>query len=100
MSLLKAGFCGDYCGKCENYPEHCKGCNPVVHSSCEFIKCCMEHGVAHCGFCDDFPCDKISNFVPDDSPCSEKGYHLKNLEDRIRMGTKQWVKLQENLWGK
>lgn len=100
MSLLKAGFCGSYCGKCEKYPGICKGCNPIIQESCEFVKCCNEKNIPHCGFCDEFPCDNLKAFKPAAKQGCPVFCHLKNLEDRLRMGTRQWLKLQENTWGK
>jgi hypothetical protein len=47
---------------------NCEGClseGEVVFSHChvcEIRKCGMEKGVANCAFCDDYACDKLTEF--------------------------------------
>jgi len=98
MNYSEAAFCGDYCGKCPNYPEKCHGCVPSVHMDCYFVKCCLEKGIEHCGFCEDFPCKKLSDFVPDDRPECPTGYHVENLRARMAIGTEAWLKVQREKW--
>jgi len=98
MDHPKAAFCGDYCGKCPNYPDKCHGCIPSLHMDCHFVKCCLEKGIEHCGFCKDFPCEKLSEFVPDDRPECPPGYLIENLRVRKVVGTGAWVKSQQAKW--
>ena len=86
-----AAFCGDYCGKCPNYPHTCAGCIPADHMNCAFVQCCLRQDIAHCGLCDDFPCQSLVNFVPDDRPGCPPGFHIENLRLRMQMGTGAWL---------
>ena len=95
---MLASFCGDYCGKCPNYPRECHGCAPSEHMDCHFVKCCLSKNIEHCGFCADFPCVKLSNFVPDDRPECPKGYHVENLRTRKTIGTELWLQTQRSKW--
>jgi ferredoxin len=98
VNLFEAGFCGDYCGKCPNYPNDCHGCIPDNHMNCHFVKCCLNKSIEHCGFCNDFPCNTLSNFVPDDRPECPAGYHVRNLSARKTLGTQAWLQTQHKKW--
>lgn len=98
MKRSEAGFCGDYCGKCPNSPEKCSGCIPSLHMNCHFVKCCLNKGIEHCGFCEAFPCQKLSDFVPDDRPECPRGYHINNLKERRAIGTAKWLEVQQKKW--
>ena len=66
--MMDAGLltpCGTYCLACkflnrEEKPS-CSGCGIQVGSpfwgTCKVYTCAGEHGVNHCGDCEDFPCD-------------------------------------------
>ncbi len=92
MNKAEAAFCGDYFGKCPNYPDECRGCIPPLHMDCYFVKCCLDKRIAHCGYCEDSPCQKLSEFVPDDRPGCPPGYHVENLRLRMRIGTEAWLR--------
>lgn len=98
MNYREAGFCGDYCGKCPNYSDKCSGCIPSLHEDCYFVKCCLEKGIEHCGFCNDFPCKKLSEFVPDDRSECPPGFHIENLRVRKVVGTEEWLESQRAKW--
>lgn len=98
LDAREAAFCGDYCGKCPNYPDECPGCIPSLHSDCHFVKCSLNRAIAHCGLCSDFPCPELSQFVPDDRPECPPGYHVENLQVRMRMGTEAWLAAQHRKW--
>ncbi|HVO37312.1 MAG TPA: DUF3795 domain-containing protein [Candidatus Acidoferrum sp.] len=98
MAYSEAGFCGDYCGKCPNYPDECQGCIPSAHMDCHFVSCCLQKNIEHCGFCEDFPCKKLREFVPDDRPECPSGYHIENLRARKAIGTKDWLAKQQAKW--
>ena len=38
--------------------RHCGYC-----AECNIRACGMEHGVANCAYCDDYPCDKLAGFL-------------------------------------
>ena len=98
IAVHEAGFCGDFCGKCPNYQNGCRGCVPQDHGNCYFVRCCLERDIEHCGLCVDFPCEKLSAFVPDDRPGCPAGYHIMNLRARLTVGTKTWLQGQKGDW--
>jgi hypothetical protein len=98
MSHPEAAFCGDYCGKCPNYPIPCAGCIPSLLADCHFVKCGLEKRIEHCGLCDQFPCQKLIEFVPDDRPGCPPGYHVENLRLRASLGTDSWLESQRSRW--
>jgi hypothetical protein len=65
---------------------------------CHFIQCGLKKGVAHCGLCADFPCQELTDFIPDDRPECPRGYHIENLWARTRIGTQAWLEAQQNKW--
>ena len=93
-----ATYCGDWCGKCPNYPARCPGCIPCIHPDCYFVKCCIQKGIEHCGLCENLPCEKLSTFVPDDRKGCYAGYHIDELRSRCQLGTDRWLLLQEAKW--
>lgn len=98
MSQEDATCCGDYCGKCPNYQSSCRGCIPIHHTECPFVRCCLDHWIPHCGLCDEFPCHELESFRPDDRPGCPPGYHLANLRRRMQVGTQQWLDEQSDRW--
>ena len=98
MAKEMAGFCGDYCGKCPNYPDACRGCVPEDHRDCRFVECCLARGIEHCGLCNDFPCTDLAEFCPDDRPGCPPGYHIENLRLRSEVGREAWLERQRRLW--
>jgi len=98
IDIYAAGFCGDFCGKCPNYPNDCLGCIPQDHEDCHFVRCCLDKAIEHCGLCEQFPCQKLSTFVPDDRPRCPPGYHIMNLRARLTIGTSAWLEGQRQEW--
>lgn len=98
VGIHEAGFCGDFCGKCPNYPQTCAGCIPELHHDCHFVRCRQEKGIDHCGLCVQFPCQKLNEFVPDDRPGCSPGYHIMNLRARVTSGTEVWLNKQRGEW--
>jgi len=95
---FRAGFCGDYCGKCPNYPDKCPGCIPQNKSHCHFVKCCTARSLDHCGTCVDFPCRELAQFRPDDRQGCYPGYHVDSLADRGKMTLREWLTREEQRW--
>jgi hypothetical protein len=69
---LLAG-CGEYCGLCVSYlgekTPRCGGCNATkghpFWGKCELYSCVKNHGVNHCGLCEEYPCSKhVNSFDP------------------------------------
>ncbi|MBQ9152791.1 MAG: DUF3795 domain-containing protein [Solobacterium sp.] len=57
------GKCGYYCGQCPDFlAGSCEGCvegnrNGICHAR----DCVMEKGILSCGYCREFPCERILN---------------------------------------
>jgi hypothetical protein len=98
MDSHLAAFCGDYCGKCPDYPHECPGCVAADHMDCRFVRCCLEKGLEHCGGCAVFPCENLARFVPDDRPGCPPGYHIAALRRRLYIGTDSWLQEQLGRW--
>jgi hypothetical protein len=97
-NIYEAAFCGDFCGKCPNYPQDCRGCIPEEHQDCHFVRCCQRKKLEHCGFCEGLPCQELGSFVPDDRPGCPSGYHIMNLRARVTIGTEAWLAQQREMW--
>ncbi len=95
MNHPLAAYCGDYCGRCPQYGTECRGCEPSAHPDCHFINCCQEKFIQHCGLCDEFPCETLRNFVPDNGPKCPAGFHVENLRNRVIVGTEAWIEAQQ-----
>jgi len=60
--------CGIVCDpvKCkESFGIDCAGCPNIAMATwgeCDVKICCEGKGLAHCGFCNDFPCDVLKGF--------------------------------------
>ena len=76
--------CGLICADCD-YREkmNCPGCveadGKMFWGECQIAKCCVEKGHAHCGECDDFPCDDGKRFAYDKDQ-GDDGQRIRNLE--------------------
>jgi len=58
--------CGVCCNSCERKKKvNCNGCLnisiPFWGGNCEVKTCCEEKGYNHCGECNMFPCETLSN---------------------------------------
>ncbi|MCX6096695.1 MAG: DUF3795 domain-containing protein [Candidatus Bipolaricaulota bacterium] len=98
MTQPEAAICGDWCGKCPNYPSDCAGCRPELHKDCRFVRCALDRGLEHCGLCPKLPCEKLKAFVPDDRRGCPPGYHVENLRRRAKIGTEAWLAEQRKAW--
>ncbi len=62
------GTCGTECAKCEHMlNEKCGGCREIegkpFWGECELYACAAGKQLLHCGFCADYPCDKLSELL-------------------------------------
>lgn len=89
--------CGDWCGKCPNFPAECSGCDEKMLSTCKFLACSAAKKFEHCGLCDEFPCRVLKDFVPDDRLAA--GYHIGSLKRRTLLGTAAWLEEVGRDWG-
>ena len=59
------GYCGMPCALCSRYhtngTSRCPGCSHDGYYTdpCKVHHCCREKGLAHCGQCDTFPCERL-----------------------------------------
>lgn len=76
--------CGIECSRsgCSHYNNVCNGCNghkktpQDLPNECDIKKCVKNHGFAHCGNCDKFPCTTYENSNNKLTPCTfEKRYN-------------------------
>lgn len=86
--------CGILCGECA-YREkmNCKGCSniekPFWGEDCSVKTCCESKKLAHCGECNEFPCDMLRQFAYD----KEQGDNGKRIEQcKIWMESAQKIK--------
>ncbi len=115
-------YCGLYCGACsfrvaflENDRRHvqampakydeykgaalepCAGCRREGSSCGHGIKeCARGRGLAHCGECDEFPCEHCRRFSHDGIP-----HHAgtnRNLERLREIGAAEWAEEQRRHW--
>lgn len=57
-------YCGLYCGTCASFNNGCKGCvqeKPAY--DCDVRPCAINKGIAHCGECSSFPCNKVETLA-------------------------------------
>lgn len=118
------GACGLYCGACyhfrASFPDGthlleeaarqgrtlkgftCKGCRSsllYIHpgcAQCEIRTCTDRQGIAHCGLCTQFPCDRLRAFRNDG-----RIHHLDSiiqLEELAAIGPRQWLAAQASRW--
>ncbi len=64
--------CGLWCDDCKHFEQECQGCNNleggvfwtdyVEIETCPVFRCVQDKGLAHCGFCDELPCERYTRF--------------------------------------
>jgi hypothetical protein len=71
----------------------------VNETDCLFVRCTAEHGIEHCGLCEDFPCMELYNAHVACSRATPQiaVFRIGDLALRARMGTARW--LQEKIAG-
>ncbi|MBS4015090.1 MAG: DUF3795 domain-containing protein [Candidatus Latescibacteria bacterium] len=114
-------FCGLYCGACsfkvgfdENNRAHlngipveykryanrplqfCPGCQQLNQCGHGFKECAENHKVAHCGLCDEFPCQRIKDFNNDGAP--HHAEVISNLKRLTEIDEQAWLNEQEKQW--
>ncbi len=118
------GVCGLYCGSCYHYqalsyaPERlsaeaarrgrpvegftCRGCRsdqPYIHAHCAHcaLRACADgRGIAHCGLCAEFPCERLRAFQSDG-----RVHHrdiFRELETLREQGAEVWLAAQAQRW--
>ncbi len=98
MRQSKYGPCGLYCGACA--AEDCDGClSDWIDDSirnCYFRRCTREKHIDFCCDCEDFPCNKLLEFMHDKWP-----HHwtiAPNLQYIKENGVGKWFEIQKKEW--
>ena len=76
--------CGIDCAACEFRKQmNCPGCHATegkpFWGACTLALCSMEKGHDHCGHCQQFPCDTLTEFASDPEH-GDQGARIRNLE--------------------
>lgn len=116
--------CGLYCGACYHYRASfyeeerlqreadrrgrdtegftCRGCRSdrlYIHpgcTQCEIRACTDRRGIAHCGSCAEFPCERLKAFQ-NDGRLHHQGI-LTELKCLYEMGAEKWLAEQAQRW--
>ena len=94
MKESQYGPCGLFCGACG--AQDCDGClsdriDNIVEK-CTFRNCSKDRNIDFCCFCNDYPCQKLHDFMND-----EWSHHWTikpNLEYIKKNGVKNWLRTQ------
>ncbi|MFC1948676.1 DUF3795 domain-containing protein [Chloroflexota bacterium] len=105
-----AAICGIYCGDCGFLGERCAGCGNTQGKPfhveqagmdvCQLYGCCVnQHGLEHCGLCEDFPCQ---TFISLRDPSMSDEEFEESLRERQRVlslrkeiGTEAWLREEQ-----
>lgn len=98
MKQSKYGPCGLYCGACG--AEDCDGCQSDNVDdwvrNCTFRQCAKNKNIDFCCYCEDFPCEKLHDFMHDKWP-----HHWiieSNLQYIKENRLKKWLEFQTREW--
>jgi predicted RNA-binding Zn-ribbon protein involved in translation (DUF1610 family) len=113
-------YCGLYCGACpvlvanqkgtvdelarefEANPAElvCAGCKSDTLApfcaDCRFIPCAREKGVEFCVGCDEYPCERLTEFR--DDKWAHHSVITKNLDRLKEVGLEAWLAEQDKRW--
>jgi hypothetical protein len=105
LSEKLLGPCGTYCELCPFYQHKqapsCPGCGSLqgrpFWGACKLYACVVEHGVEHCGLCQEFPCDLFVDQY--DPKHGQKSAFLRVglLAYRKKAGTKKYLEMVTKL---
>ena len=84
MVLSAMAYCGLDCGACSwRAKTNCLGCQArggkTFWGECVLAKCCIEKHFAHCGKCEQFPCEQLKAFAFDKDH-GDNGLRIENLK--------------------
>ncbi|MCA1916429.1 DUF3795 domain-containing protein [Methanospirillum hungatei] len=86
--------CGMYCDECDHFERDCPGCDESDGSVfwtefadtdvCPVHECCAnEKQFAHCGLCDEMPCEKYYRFRDPDVSEEEAAKMLEKQKENL-----------------
>lgn len=59
-------YCGTNCDECQfQSPCACRGCGTPFYGTCPVEQCAAGKNLPHCGACDAFPCEKLTDCAHD-----------------------------------
>lgn len=97
-----AAICGLFCGTCPCYPADCHGClSDKLTPHCTicsngFRTCAKEHAVTRCYECNEFPCNRITQFSKEhyqNDICHHENI-ITDLNYMREHGLENWVEKQ------
>ncbi|MHC4552628.1 MAG: DUF3795 domain-containing protein [Planctomycetota bacterium] len=98
MKTSLYGPCGIYCGACG--ATDCGGCHSNIIdetiTGCKFRQCADEKGLEFCGFCPDYPCEKLAAFMTDHWP--HHNTIKANQQQICSEGKEAWLAAQKKQW--
>jgi len=93
--------CGMYCDECDHFEKDCPGCDEsdgcvfwteyVDADVCPVQECCtnVKH-LAHCGLCDEMPCEKYFRFHDPGVSEDEAKEMLKKQKETLERRKKEY----------
>jgi len=98
--------CGVFCAACPSFDKTCNGCSSENKKQkrkskwdCKIRKCCFEEmNVEYCGYCSNFPCEKIKKLIS--SHKGEKKFRYRheipeNMKKLRELGVDEFIKFKE-----
>lgn len=102
--------CGVFCGACPSFTKTCLGCPSESRNQkrtskweCKIRKCCyQEKNITFCGYCPQFPCDKIKKKLID-SHAGEAAFKYRhelpeNITKLRELGVTEYLTYQNQRW--
>ena len=99
--------CGVFCAACPSFDKTCNGCSSENKKQkrkskwdCKIRKCCYEEmNVEYCGYCNNFPCEKINRKIIK-SHKGEKRFMYRheipeNMKKLKELGEDEFINLKE-----
>ena len=81
--------CGFYCEECPHFKDSCQGCKKIAgkpfwikyydNQPCPIYTCAEEKNIAHCGYCEQIPCQIWTDLK---DPSYSDTEHLEKIKQR------------------
>jgi hypothetical protein len=107
MKISELNACGAYCDGCPSYGSGgdppCAGCTEIQGNpwwgECRLFKCASEKKVAHCGLCNEFPCETSATHFDPGNPLGQRNavVRIGVLAYRVKHGDEKAIELVEKL---
>ncbi len=102
--------CGVFCGACPSFDKSCRGCASENRNQerkskwgCKIRNCCyVKKEIAHCAFCEEFPCELVDKKLLDSHPGETKfkyRHELTSSAEKIKkLGAEKFIETQRARW--